>query len=96
MTIGVASEDITPGALVHTHNTTFQEKDRSYKHATEFRPVEKLPMEERASFQGIVREDGRVGTRNYIKCCANVYWEHICNRYEVERWLRAALHAEEI
>ena len=37
VTIGVASEDITPGALVHTHNTTFQETDRSYKHATEFR-----------------------------------------------------------
>ena len=72
VTIGVASEDITPGALVHTHNTTFQEKDRSYKHATEFRPVEKLPMEERASFQGIVREDGRVGTRNYIGICSTV------------------------
>ncbi|HIJ58410.1 MAG TPA: UxaA family hydrolase, partial [Deltaproteobacteria bacterium] len=40
----------------------------SRDHATgvDARPVRMMPEEDRASFQGIVRNDGRVGTRNYI------------------------------
>jgi len=42
--------------------------DFSRDHAigVDARPVRMMPEEDRASFQGIVRNDGRVGTRNYI------------------------------
>lgn len=70
--IGFATEDILPGALVHTHNITFRDYDRDYAHASEYKPVDVLPIEQRATFQGIVRDDGRVGTRNYIGICSTV------------------------
>ena len=70
--IGFATEDIPPGALVHTHNIAFRDYDRDYAHASEYKPVEVLPPDRRATFQGIVRDDGRVGTRNYIGICSTV------------------------
>lgn len=70
--IGFAAEDIAAGGLVHTHNVEFRDYDREYKHASEYKPVDVLPVEQRATFQGIVRDDGRVGTRNYIAVCSTV------------------------
>ncbi len=67
--IGVATRGIEPGARIHTHNLAFED------HATEFRfpqtdhpfpaPPERMP-----TFSGYQREDGRVGTRNYIAVVA--------------------------
>ncbi|MCP5150306.1 MAG: altronate dehydratase [Ectothiorhodospiraceae bacterium] len=71
-TIGFAAEDIAPGALVHSHNTDFREFHRDHAHASAYRPVEMLPERERATFQGIVRSDGRVATRNYIGILSSV------------------------
>ncbi|MCB1511320.1 MAG: UxaA family hydrolase, partial [Hyphomicrobiaceae bacterium] len=70
--VGFAAHDIEPGTWMHNHNTEFREFDRDYAHATEFRPVAPVPEAERATFQGIVRADGRVGTRNYIGICSTV------------------------
>jgi len=70
--IGFAAADIAPGALVHSHNTEFREFDRDYAHASEYRPVEFVPAAQRATFQGIVRDDGRVATRNYIGILSTV------------------------
>ena len=39
---------------------------------SEFKPLEMLPQAQRASFQGIVRADGRVATRNYIGILSTV------------------------
>ena len=64
--IGFAAADIAPGTFVHSHNMEFREFDRDYAHARDYRPVELLPESERASFMGIVRENGQVATRNYI------------------------------
>jgi altronate hydrolase len=72
VTIGFASTDIEPGALVHSHNIEFREFDRDYAHATAYRPVELMPEAERATFMGIVREDGRIATRNYVGVLATV------------------------
>jgi altronate hydrolase len=66
--IGRARELIQPGRHVHTHNLVFEQADREY----EF-PSGDLPMPERRdspTFLGYVREDGRVGTRNYIAVVA--------------------------
>jgi altronate hydrolase len=61
--VGFAARDIAPGSVVHSHNTELREFDRDHAHATEYRPVALLPRSEQASFEGIVRADGRVATR---------------------------------
>lgn len=70
--VGFAATDIAPGTLVHTHNTTFREFERDYAHASEYRPLELVPVAERASFEGYVRENGEVGTRNFIGILSTV------------------------
>ena len=70
--IGFATEDIMPGEVAHTQNIVFRDYDRDYAHATEYQPVDILPLNQRATFQGIVRNDGSVGTRNYIGICSTV------------------------
>ncbi len=70
--VGFAAKDIKPGEMVHSHNTEFREFDRDYAHASEYQPVDLLPENERATFQGIVRDDGRVATRNFIGILSTV------------------------
>jgi arabinonate dehydratase len=72
VTIGFARDEIAPGALVHSHNTVFSDFDRDYAYSADYRPVEMIAEAERATFQGIVRPDGRVGTRNYIGVMSTV------------------------
>jgi len=64
--IGYAAEDLPPGTWMHSHNMAFGETDRDYRFSQDYRPVDILPPAQRASFMGIVREDGRVATRNYV------------------------------
>ncbi len=70
--VGFAAIDIPAGTLVHGHNTEFREFQRDYAHASEYSPVDMLPETQRASFNGIVRADGRVATRNYIGILSTV------------------------
>jgi altronate hydrolase len=72
VTVGFAGSDIPAGTLLHNHNTEFREFDRDYAHARDFKPVDLIPEADRATFQGIVREDGRVATRNYIGIVSTV------------------------
>ncbi len=64
--MGFASRDIPKGTRVHTHNVEIMDYDRDYAFGSEAKSTKLLPKGERASFQGIVRPDGRVATRNYI------------------------------
>ena len=70
--VGFANTDIEPGAMVHSHNTEFREFDRDYAYASEYKATQFLPESQRATFQGIVREDGKVGTRNFIGILSTV------------------------
>jgi altronate hydrolase len=70
--IGVAATAIEAGAHVHTHNLRFVEFERGAEFGVDVRPVELLPPALRAQFQGIVRADGRVATRNYIGIISTV------------------------
>ena len=70
--VGFANTDIEPGAMVHSHNTEFREFDRDYAYASEYKATQFLPESQRATFQGIVREDDKVGTRNYIGILSTV------------------------
>lgn len=70
--VGFASTDIEVGSMVHSHNTEFREFDRDYAYSSEYKPVDYIPTEQRATFQGIIREDGMVATRNYIGILSTV------------------------
>jgi altronate hydrolase len=68
--IGHATAAIAPGQHVHVHNLAFSEFARAHDvgsaaHATAF-------VAEPATFEGIVRADGRVATRNYIGVLTSV------------------------
>jgi altronate hydrolase len=69
--IGFASCDISAGEHVHIHNVSMGDFDRDYAFgadATVATAVEPQP----ATFNGIVRPDGRVATRNYIGVISSV------------------------
>lgn len=72
VTIGFAAKDISPGSMLHSHNIEFREFDRDPRHASEYQPIVPVPEENRAVFQGIVRADGRVATRNYVGILSSV------------------------
>ncbi len=64
--MGFASKYIPRGAHVHTHNVEIKDYDRDYAFGAETRPTDLVAPENRATFRGIVRPNGRVATRNYI------------------------------
>lgn len=64
--IGFASQPIKPGSHVHTHNCKIQSFGRDPAVGADRKATQYVPEQDRATFQGIVREDGRVATRNYI------------------------------
>ncbi len=70
--IGFAAADIRPGTLLHGHNIEFREFERDNAFGADVRKVEMVPEAERASFMGIVRANGQVGTRNYLGIIATV------------------------
>ncbi|MEP6064416.1 MAG: altronate dehydratase family protein [Paracoccaceae bacterium] len=67
--IGYATADIAPGDHVHTHNVTFRNTDADYEYGTDLRPVE---VKRDDTFMGYQRENGQVGTRNYIAVVTSV------------------------
>ncbi len=68
--IGVATQAIAAGQHVHTHNLQFSDFTRDYQAAQGAIPTEYV--EEPATFEGIVRPDGRVATRNYVGILTSV------------------------
>ena len=67
--MGRARMRIEPGRHVHTHNVSFEELEFDYEFPTEDIPFP-APPARMPSFLGYLREDGRVGTRNYIAVVA--------------------------
>ncbi|MBX2840078.1 MAG: altronate dehydratase family protein [Gammaproteobacteria bacterium] len=67
--IGVASEKVTAGSHVHSHNLDFQLSDSDYQFGTDVRPVDIACTDH---FMGFHRPDGRVGTRNFIAVISSV------------------------
>ena len=88
--IGYASEDLPPGTWMHSHNIAFGETDRDYRYGQDYVPTEVLPPAQRATFQGIVRADGRVATRNYLGVfvvgnCGATVARKIANHFDAGR-----------
>ena len=68
--IGFASREIQAGQHVHVHNLSMQNFERDYAYCADVKPV--AAVTPAATFQGIVRADGRVATRNYIGILTSV------------------------
>jgi altronate hydrolase len=68
--IGFATQPIAPGFHVHVHNLEVRDFARDYAFGEAYKPTEFA--REPATFQGIVRPDGRVATRNYIGILSTV------------------------
>jgi len=70
--IGFASAHIAPGEHVHVHNVSMAEFERDYAFSEDAAETAMVPEADRATFQGFRREDGQVGTRNYIGIVTSV------------------------
>lgn len=76
--IGFATRPIAAGEHVHTHNMAVGDMQLDYQMGVDVRPVAMVPPEERRTFLGYRRPDGRVGTRNTlviittVNCSAHV------------------------
>lgn len=64
--IGYAAFDCQPGQHMHNEEIRFDRVQHPCEFGTEYQPVQVLPKEERRTFRGYVRPDGRVGCRNVI------------------------------
>jgi len=90
--IGFASRPIAAGDHVHTHNCGLHEFDRRYEFATALRPLE--PAASAATFQGIIRADGRVATRNYLAILSSVNCSATVSRYIADAFRRHPVTGE--
>jgi altronate hydrolase len=70
--IGFASKPIAPGQWVHEHNVGLHDFARDYRIGEGAKNDEVLPVELRSTFEGYVRANGKVGTRNYIGILTSV------------------------
>jgi altronate hydrolase len=68
--IGIARQPIAAGQHVHTHNLEFSSFERDPAVGVDAHPT--AFVETPATFQGIVRADGRVATRNYLGILTSV------------------------
>tara|TARA_B100000131_G_scaffold231864_1_gene223686 strand:+ start:498 stop:2003 length:1506 start_codon:yes stop_codon:yes gene_type:complete len=80
--IGFASKNIKPGEHVHTHNLEFREFDRKFNVIKK-----KTIIEEKADtfFNGILRDNGQVATRNYIGIVSTVNCSATVTKMIVEK-----------
>ena len=81
-TIGYASELIAPGDWVHVHNVQATKPGLEIEFATELNEL--LPVPSR-TFEGIRREDGRCGTRNYLAIVSTVNCSATTARYVAQK-----------
>lgn len=86
--IGFATRDIAAGEWVHEHNVAMGEFARDYRFAESAREEEILPVAQQATFQGYLRSNGKVGTRNYVAILTSVNCSASVARFmaqEIER-----------
>ena len=77
--IGFASADIAVGSHVHVHNCEPDKFDRDYAIASE---MPRLDVVDRGRcFNGYLRPDGRVGTRNYLAVISTVNCSASTSKY---------------
>jgi altronate hydrolase len=70
--IGFASVPIEGGEHVHSHNLAVGELNQVYEYGVDVRELAFVPEEQRRTFLGYRRPDGRAGTRNYVAIISSV------------------------
>ena len=80
--IGFASKNITAGEHVHSHNLEFKEFDRKFQVKSK-----KTIVDEKVDtfFNGILRDNGQVATRNYIGIVSTVNCSATVTKMIVEK-----------
>ena len=89
--IGFATTPIAPGEHVHTHNAGVHDFARDYRFAEAARPERVLPPAERRTFQGYRRQNGKVGTRNYIGILTSVNCSATVSRFIADEFNRSGI-----
>ena len=89
--IGFASKDIAAGEHVHLHNLTMGTFERDYAIGADLKPTQFASPT--ATFEGIVRPDGRVATRNYIGILSTVNCSATVARGMADHFTRERLAA---
>jgi arabinonate dehydratase len=84
--IGFASRDIRTGEHVHTHNCGLHEFERDPAFSTAVTATGQVTPQ--ATFQGILRPDGRVATRNYVGILSSVNCSATVSRYIADAFKR--------
>jgi altronate hydrolase len=87
--IGFATRRIEPGFHVHVHNLEVRDFARDYAFGEGYEATEAAPRP--ATFQGIVRPDGRVATRNYVGILSTVNCSATVAKYVAEHFRGEAL-----
>lgn len=87
--IGFATCDIAAGEHVHVHNMEMGNFERDYAFCAEMKPTDYVA--EPATFQGYVRPDGRVATRNFIGILPSVNCSATTARYIAQQFHGQAL-----
>ena len=91
-TIGVATQDIPAGAWVHTHNLGMGPHSTDYAFGEDCRPLPPAP--DLRTFNGYLRSDGKVGTRNYLGILTSVNCSGSVARFIAEAAEKAPWLAE--
>jgi altronate hydrolase len=89
--IGFATVAIAPGDHVHTHNVAMGNFARDYAFCADAKPTAFVPEKDRATFEGIVRADGRVATRNYLGVLTTVNCSATAARFIADQFRGGAL-----
>jgi altronate hydrolase len=76
--IGFASQPLAPGQHAHVHTMGVHDFQRDTEFCVDAKPTDFVAEQERATFRGFRRRNGKVGTRNYLgiltasNCAASV------------------------
>jgi altronate hydrolase len=89
--IGFATKPIAAGQHVHVHNLGMQEFSRDYAFCEDAKATEYFDRP--ATFEGIVRADGRVATRNFIGILSTVNCSATASKAIADHFRAAALAA---
>src|SRR5579871_6778279 len=85
--IGFATAAIAAGDHVHTHNVAMG----NFAFCADAKPTQFVPEKDRATFEGIVRADGRVATRNYLGVLTTVNCSATAARFIADQFRGGAL-----
>jgi altronate hydrolase len=89
--IGFAKVPIRPGEFVHEHNCFVHDFARDYHFAEAAQPERVLPIEQRRTFEGYRRKNGKVGTRNYIGIVTSVNCSASVSRFIADEFNRSGI-----